>query len=217
VTKCGQAKAVHFLAVLAGLLEMAKFTELLEASKAGDAQAKEDLFALVYDDLRQLAEQYLARERPGQTLQATALVHEVYLRLFGDTATMHLEDGLPWKNHRHFMAAVAVAMRRILIDAARRKNQGRRGGSFIRMSVDLEDVAQPEVAEELLALDEALTALAEIKPKIAALVTLRYFGGLTLKQAATTLEIPLRTANAHWAYARVWLRAEMQENQGNMR
>jgi RNA polymerase sigma factor (TIGR02999 family) len=188
---------------------MSRFTDLLEAAGTGDRQASADLFALVYDDLRRLAGQHLAHERPGQTLQPTALVHEVYLRLLGAPRARPDRGEMPWKNRRHFFAAAAEAMRRILIEAARSKNRDKRGGGRARLPLEPDEVAEPEIAEELLALDEALTALAAVEPKIAELVTLRYFGGLTLKEAAAALDIPPRTADAHWAYARAWLLAEM--------
>lgn len=189
---------------------MADFTDLLNAAEGGRPQAATDLFSLIYEDLRKLAGQHLAWERSGHTLQATALVHEVYLRLFGFPSA---GSKLPWKNRRHFFATAAEAMRRILVEAARRKGRHRRGGGRARVPLEPDRIAEPEVAEELLALDEALTALAAAEPQIAALVTLRYFGGLTLKEAAAALETPPRTADAHWAYARAWLLAEMTEDE----
>jgi RNA polymerase sigma factor (TIGR02999 family) len=187
---------------------MSKLTELLVAAEAGDRQAVADLFTLVYDDLRQVAEHYLARESPGQTLQPTALVNEAYLRLLG-TSAGSVRDGLSLKNRRHFFAAAAQAMRRILIESARKKKRQKHGGGLQREPLNPDQIAEPEVAEELLALDEALTALAAIEPQIAELVNLRYFGGLTIKEAAETLGIAPRTADAHWAYARAWLLTEM--------
>jgi RNA polymerase sigma factor (TIGR02999 family) len=163
------------------------------------AAGADELFAVVYADLRRMAAGHLAGERPGQTLQPTALVHEVYLRLLAG-------DGPPaWRDRRHFYAAAAEAMRRILIEAARRKGRDKRGGGWGRLPVDPDRLAAPAVSDDLLALDEALTAFAADEPGIAELVKLRYFGGLTLKEAAETLGLPLRTANGHWAYARAWL------------
>jgi RNA polymerase sigma factor (TIGR02999 family) len=188
---------------------MSRFTDLLEAAGGGDGQAAADLFSLVYDDLRQLAGLHLAQERPGQTLQPTALVHEVYLRLLGASSASSDRDELPWKNRRHFFAAAAEAMRRILIESARRKKRQKHGGDRSREPLDPDQIAAPELADDLLALDEALTRLAAIEPTIAALVTLRYFGGLTLKEVAEALDLAPRTADAHWAYARAWLLAEM--------
>jgi len=191
---------------------MSDFTDLLVAAGAGDSHAATRLFTLVYDDLRQLAAGHLARESPGQTLQPTALVHEVYLRLVGSSHEIAAGTGLPWNNRRHFFAAAAKSMRRILIEMARHKKRQKRGGGRSREPLDPDKIAAPELAEDLLALDEALTAFAAVEPTIAELVTLRYFGGLTLKEAAATLEIAPRTADADWAYARAWLLAEMTRN-----
>jgi RNA polymerase sigma factor (TIGR02999 family) len=165
-------------------------------------RAAADLFPLVYDELRRLAASRLARESPAQTLQPTALVHEAYLRL--------LAAGTRWESPRHFYHAAAEAMRRILVDAARRRGRVKRGGGRDRQALDPEAVAAPERADDLLALDEALTRLAALDPEAAELVTLRYFGGLTLKDAAAALGLPPRTADARWAYARVWLLAALK-------
>ncbi len=186
---------------------MARFTDLLDAAGTGDRQAAADLFAIVYDDLRQLAGQHLAHESPGHTLQPTALVHEVYLRLLGVPA--HAQNELPWKNRRYFFAAAAEAMRRILIESARKKKRHKHGGGQKRVPLEPDQIAEPEIADELLALDEALTKLANVEPQIAELVNLRYFGGLTLKESAEALEMAPRTADAHWAYARAWILAEL--------
>jgi RNA polymerase sigma factor (TIGR02999 family) len=175
--------------------------QLLSAIEQGDPRAAEQLLPLVYDELRKLAARKLAREKPGQTLQATALVHEAYLRLVGD------KQGHPFKDRGHFFAAAAAAMRRILIDNARRKRTGKRGGGLQRQP--LETVAAPEPDEDLLALDEALEKLAARDPVKARLVELRYFAGLTGEQAAEVLGISPSTADRYWAYARAWLKAEV--------
>jgi RNA polymerase sigma factor (TIGR02999 family) len=188
---------------------MAEFTQLLSAAEAGNREAAAELFAVVYDDLRRLAAQSLAQESPGQTLQPTALVHEVYLRLLGGGAEAS------YGCRAHFFAAAAQAMRRILIEAARRRGRQKRGGGRVRESLDPDQVAAPELSDDLLALDEALTALAAVEPKIAELVSLRYFGGLTLKESAAALGISPRTADAHWAYARAWLLAAIRRGDDN--
>jgi len=175
-------------------------TRLLSAIEKGDPHAAEQLLPLVYDELRRLAAQKLAREKQGQTLDATALVHEAYLRLVGDK-----EEPRPFKDRGHFFAAAATAMRRILIDNARRKRTQKRGGALQRQQ--LETVAAPEPEEDLVALDEALEKLAAQDPLKARLVELRYFAGLTGEQAADVLGISPSTADRHWAYARAWLRA----------
>lgn len=185
---------------------MSEVSQLLLAAAEGHSHAVAELYAVVYDDLRMLAARHLTQERPGQTLQPTALVHEVYLRLLGGKADL---GDVPWTSRRHFFSAAAAAMRRILIEAARRKGRQKRGGGAAREPLDPDQVAAPEIAGELLALDEALTAFADAEPQIAELVTLRYFGGLTLKDAAAALGMAPRTADAHWAYARAWLLAEM--------
>ncbi len=184
---------------------MRDVTRLLSAIRDGDPGAASQLLPLVYDELRRLAAHRLAHENPGQTLQPTALVHEAYLRLVG-------ADNLPseWEGRDHFFAAAAEAMRRILVENARRKHCQKRGGGRTRQALDPDQVAAPEVSEDLLALDEALTRLAASEPRIAQLVQLRYFGGFTIKQAAEILNISTRTANADWAYARSWLLAAIR-------
>jgi RNA polymerase sigma factor (TIGR02999 family) len=184
---------------------MSDVTRLLSAIRDGDPGAAGQLLPLVYDELRRLAAQKLAHENPGQTLQPTALVHEAYLRLVG-------KEDLPgeWEGCGHFFAAAAEAMRRILVENARRKRCRKRGGDRTRQTLDSDQVAAPEVSEDLLALDEALTKLAASDPRVAQLVQLRYFGGLTIKQAAEVLDISTRTANADWAYARSWLFAAIR-------
>src|SRR6266536_2922840 len=182
---------------------MTEVTQLLNAIGQGNPQATERLLQLVYHELRQIAARKLAREKPGQTLQATALVHEAYLRLLGSEKS----DG--FQDRGHFFAAAATAMRRILIDNARKKKTQKRGAGARRQPLEL--VAQPEQNEQLLALDEALKKLAEVDPTKAKLVELRYFGGLTGEQAAAVLGISPTTADRHWAYARAWLRTEVAE------
>jgi RNA polymerase sigma factor (TIGR02999 family) len=177
-------------------------TRILSAIEQGDPQAAAQLLPLVYDELRRLAAQKLACEKPGQTLDATALVHEAYLRLVGSGQEQH------WSGRTHFFAAAASAMRRILIDNARRKQTQKRGGGLQRQP--LEAVPAPEPDEELLALDEALQKLAATDPTKARLVELRYFAGLTGEQAAEVLGISPTTADRHWAYARAWLQNEVR-------
>ena len=178
---------------------MTEVTRILTAIEQGDQRAAEQLLPLVYDELRRLAAQRLAGEAPGHTLQATALVHEAYLKLVG------AKPGRPWNGRVHFFAAAAEAMRRILIDSARRKHRTRRGGGIKR--VELPDVAKlaDNEADEILALDDALTKLAAVDPRKAELVRLRYFAGLTLEQTAELLGISRATAHRHWAFARAWL------------
>jgi len=166
------------------------------------SQPADHLLPLVYDELRRLAAQKLAAEKPGQTLQPTALVHEAYVRLIGQHEPAAYED------RRHFFAAAAAAMRRVLIDNARRKRTRKRGGDFQRR--ELGEVAVPEREDELLALDEALEKLAAVAPERAKLVELRYFAGLTGDQAAKVLGISPTTADRHWAYARAWVQAEVR-------
>jgi RNA polymerase sigma factor (TIGR02999 family) len=176
---------------------MADVTQILSAIEAGDPKAAAELLPLVYDELRKLAAARLAEEKPGQTLQATALVHEAYLRLVGGQP-----DG--WNGRGHFFAAAAEAMRRILVENARRKAAGKRSGGQ-RIPLDDVDVAAPERPDDLLDLDEALAALEKIDRTAAELVKLRYFAGLTLREAAAALSLAPRTADAVWAYARGWL------------
>jgi RNA polymerase sigma factor (TIGR02999 family) len=169
---------------------MTNVTQVLNAIEQGDPHAAAQLLPLVYDELRNLAAQRLAQEKPGQTLQATALVHEAYLRLVGDA------PGQPWDNRGHFFAAAAEAMRRILVENARRKRGLKYGGDRRRQPLAPDDIAAPEAADDLLALDEALTRLAATEPRVAELVKLRYFTGLTVPQAAAQLQISPRTADA---------------------
>jgi len=185
---------------------MTDVTHILNAICRGDVRATDELLPIVYEELRLLAAQKLSREAPGQTLQATALVHEAYLRLSGG----HDQD---WQSRGHFFAAAAEAMRRILIDNARRKKSLKRGGEHRR--VDLHEAAPAArtgiAPDELLALDEALENLVKTDVRVADLVKLRFFAGLTAQQAAQALGISHNTADAYWAYARAWLRVEMAQ------
>ncbi|MEZ5979674.1 MAG: ECF-type sigma factor [Planctomycetota bacterium] len=181
-------------------------TRILSAIDAGDPRASEELLPLVYAELRKLADSRLARERPGQTLQATALVHEAYLRLVGPTPEgAEGTNGAPrWDGKGHFFAAASEAMRRILVDRARARATAKRGGDWRRVDLDVTRLAE-ERPGELLALDEALSALRREDPEKARLVELRFFAGLTIEQAADALGISTATAGRHWAYARAWL------------
>jgi RNA polymerase sigma factor (TIGR02999 family) len=178
---------------------MSEVTQIFQAVEQGDPQAAEQLLPLVYDELRKLAAQKLAEEKPGQTLQATALVHEVYLRLVG-TNTTH-----SWDSRGHFFAAAAEAMRRILLNRARDKARLKRGGDRRKIDLDHLEVALDTRAEDLIALDEALEQLAGEDQACADLVKLRFFGGLSHTQAAASLGVSRRVADRHWAYARAWL------------
>lgn len=182
-------------------------THILSAIEQGDPRAADQLLPLVYEELRKLAAQKLAQEKPGQTLQATALVHEAYVRLVGS-------EGAPgrdprWDSRGHFFAAAAEAMRRILIDRAREKRSVKRGGARKRLDIDAIDVATAATPDELLALDEALAKLARGDAAAARLVELRYFAGLTVDEAGKALGISTATAYRHWNYARAWLHAEL--------
>jgi RNA polymerase sigma factor (TIGR02999 family) len=179
---------------------MTQVTHLLSAIEQGDAGASEQLLPLVYDELRKLAAQKLAQEKPGQTLQATALVHEAYLRLV-DT-----EKVQRWQSRGHFFAAAAEAMRRILVNRARDKRRLKRGGDWERVELEGRAIAQEADSLDILALDEALKGLAREEPACAELVKLRFFAGLTQEEAAVALGITRRTANRYWAFARAWLR-----------
>ncbi len=174
-------------------------TRILSAIEQGDPSAASQLLPLVYDELRKLAAQKLAHEQPGQTLEATALVHEAYIRLVGD------EPKKPWDGRGHFFAAAAEAMRRILVDRARGRHRQKRGGSRRRVRINLDALVHDPPDEDLLALDDALQALAREDPAGAELVRLRAFAGLTLAEAAEVMGIGRRTADRYWAYARAWL------------
>jgi len=187
-------------AVVAGVsgADMSEVTRILNAIERGDGRAVDQLLPAVYQELRQLAAQKLSREKPGQTLQATALVHEAYLRLVGT-------EGQSFRSRTHFFAAAAEAMRRILVDNARRKKSIKRGAGQPRVSLEADDLAIEGPSEELLALDEALTLLARIDPVKANLIKLRYFAGLTLEEAAGALDLSPTTAKRHWRFAKAWL------------
>ena len=189
---------------------MMEVTRILDAIKQGDTHAADQLLPLVYEELRRLAERKLAHEKPGQTLQATALVHEAYLRLVASSTNESPESRQCWNSGGHFFAAAAEAMRRILIENARRKKAEKRGGALRR--IDLKDVDVPGgvPATDLLALDEALTRFAAQDPVKAELVKLRYFVGLSVEEAAGVLGISRATAARHWDYARSWLYSELR-------
>jgi len=182
---------------------MSEVSRILSAAEQGDPHAAAQLLPLVYDELRRLAVQKLAAEKPGQTLQATALVHEAYLRLVGGGGADH------WDSRGHFFCAAAEAMRRILVESARRRNALKRGGDRDRQELDADEIAAPQPREDLLALDEALDRLAALDPVKAELVKLRYFAGCTIAEAARLLNISVTTADRHWAYARAWLHQEV--------
>jgi RNA polymerase sigma factor (TIGR02999 family) len=182
---------------------MSEVTRILSAIEQGDPHAAEQLLPLVYEELRRLAAQKLAHEKPGQTLDATALVHEAYLRLIGG------EVALQWDSRGHFFAAAAEAMRRILVDNARRKRRRKRGGNLQRVDLDEVEITVEGPSEDILALDDALAKLAQKHPKMADLVKLRYFAGLTVAEAAKVLHISPSTADRHWTYARAWLYREI--------
>jgi RNA polymerase sigma factor (TIGR02999 family) len=179
---------------------MTEVTRILSAIERGDAHAARQFLPLVYDELRRLAAAQMAHEKPGQTLDPTALVHEAYLRLVGD---QHFE------NRRHFFAAAAEAMRRILVDNARRKQREKHGGRLVRRAVDQIDVAAPDSSEDLLALEEALQKLTQADATAAQLVSLRFFAGMTISQIAELMNLSPRTADRLWSYARAFLHAEI--------
>ncbi len=183
---------------------MSDVTRILNAIEKGDPQAAARLLPLVYEELRILAARKMAREKPGQTLQATALVHEAYIRLVGSEAQN-------WSSRTSFYTAAAEAMRRILIENARRKQRLKRGGGHEKVNLDDVDLAAAEPSEDIIALDEALERLSLEDPKKATLVKLRYFAGLTTKQAAKMLGISQATAERYWSYARVWLFHEVKK------
>lgn len=183
---------------------MSEVTHILEAIQQGNPKAAGELLPLVYDELRKLAAHKMAGERPGQTLQPTALVHEAWLRLVGDRAP-------DFENRAHFFAAAAEAMRRILVETARRKKRLKHGGQLERVDADAVELPLPMPDDELLALDDALDGLATVDPRAAEVVKLCYFVGLTKERAAHELDISLSTAERLWAFARAWLFREMQK------
>ena len=185
---------------------MSEVTRILSAVERGDPSAAEQLLPLVYDELRKLAAAKLAQEKSGQTLQATALVHEVYLRLLG--------DGEPrdWNGRGHFFAAAAEGMRRILVEHARRKRSAKAGGPWQRQELIDATLAVDSTGDDLFAVDEALSRLAEAHPRAARLVHLRFFLGQTIEEAAAHLGLDVRTAYRDWAYARAWLRRELDRD-----
>ncbi len=184
---------------------MSDVTRILNAIERGDAKGTDELLPLVYEELRLLAAQRLAREKPGQTLQATALVHEAYLRLVGD-------ESRSWNGQGHFFAAAAEAMRRILVENARRKRSGKRGGDRDRVPLDSTDIEVAMPADQIVALSDALDALEQEDREVAQLVKLRYFVGLTLEQAADALQISSRTAYRYWAYAKARMHEELTDH-----
>ncbi len=189
---------------------MADVTQILAAIEQGDPRAPQQLLPLVYDELRRLAAEKLAHEQPGHTLQATALVHEAYLRLLGGK---QIQD---WDGRRHFFAAAAEAMRRILIDRARHKQTKKAGGGHRRLDLDdIEPILEEENGDRLLTLDEALKQLEAEDPRKADLVKLRFFAGLTVEQAAAALGVSASTAEKDWAYARSWLRVAIDRMSGH--
>jgi RNA polymerase sigma factor (TIGR02999 family) len=192
---------------------MHEITRVLEAIDRGEPLAASELLPLVYDELRKLAAQKLAQEKPGQTLDPTALVHEAYLRLVetGEDAAAPRASDRIWANRRHFFGAASEAMRRILVENARRKGREKHGGGRRREFADLDGLSADGEPEDILALHSALEQFAKNDPQKAKLVELRYFGGLTLEQAATCLEISLSTADRAWRYARAWLYAAMAD------
>jgi RNA polymerase sigma factor (TIGR02999 family) len=188
---------------------MNEVTRILSAAEQGDPRAGEQLLPLVYDELRKLAAERLAHEAPGQTLQATALVHEAYLRLLaGDRRTTSPPT---WDSRGHFFAAAAEAMRRILVEQARRRHTQKRGGGFSR--IDLSELAEPAQDQpvDLLALDDALKRLEAAHPQKAQVVKLRFFAGCTLEETAQLLGVSRATAQRHWAYARAWLFGQLHQ------
>jgi RNA polymerase sigma factor (TIGR02999 family) len=188
---------------------MSDVTRILSAIEQGDPNAADQLLPLVYDELRKLAAQKLAQEKPGQTLEATALVHEAYLRL------VDVEQAQHWDSRGHFFAAAAEAMRRILVERARRKGRIRHGGGLRRANLFDQEEPAPADDEQILLLDEALTRLAAARPQAAELVKLRFFSGLTVEQAASILDLSPRTARRLWVFARAWLRREMEQSSGS--
>lgn len=187
---------------------MTDVTRIIKAIQQGDKGATDELLPLVYDELRKLAAQKLSQEPPGQTLQATALVHEVYLRLVGS-------ENHSWDGQGHFFAAAAEAMRRILVETARRKHSNKRGGDRHKVALTEADWIMNEPSMDLIALDEALNRLTEVYPSVADLVKLRYFAGLTIEQVAQAQGISRRTAVDRWRFAQAWLYREIRKGDGS--
>jgi len=185
---------------------MSEVTRILCAIEQGDPHAAEQLLPLVYDALRKLAAQKVAQERPGLTLEATALVHEAYLRLVGPSGK---DAAKPWEGRAHFFAAAAEAMRRILVEQARRKRRQKRGGGLLRAEIDLAHIAGPMPEIDVLSLDEAMTRFAAQDPARAKLVRLRFYVGMSTEEAAKVLGISAVTAKRYWQYARAWLHREV--------
>lgn len=184
---------------------MGPATEILQALERGDPQAADRLLPLVYDELRKLAHARMAQERPGLTLDATALVHEAYVRLVDGA------EKQDWNSRGHFFGAAAEAMRRILVESARKRASHKRGGGLARQPMDDSVIESPQTDEDLIALDEALDQLTTADPEAAQLVKLRYFAGLSMQQAAEAMGMPIRTAGRTWAFARGWLYSKIRE------
>jgi len=185
---------------------MTEVTRILSAIEQGDPHAADQLLPLVYDELRKLAAQKIAQEKPGQTLEATALVHDAYMRLVGKAEVPH------WNSRGHFFAAAAEAMRRILVESARRKSRLKHGREHRRIDLDSGCLVSAAPSLDVLALDEALSRLAEIEPAKVELVKLRFFAGLTMPEAAAALDISLATAERYWTFAKSWLYAELADD-----
>ena len=195
---------------------MSDVTRILSAIEQGDAHAAEQLLPLVYDELRKLAAEKMAAEKPGQTLEATALVHEAYLRLVAGSRAKNepeaVEAASHWNSRGHFFAAAAEAMRRILVEQARRKRRLKHGGQHQRVDLESGCLVSAAPSLDLLALDEALSRLAETEAAKAELVKLRFFAGLTMPEAAAAMNISLATAERHWTFAKAWLHAELADD-----
>jgi RNA polymerase sigma factor (TIGR02999 family) len=201
-------RALGYSARSSQAIAISDVTQILARMETGDPSAAEQLLPLVYDELRKLAAARMAQEAAGHTLQPTALVHEAYVRLVDGGRTRQ------WDSRGHFFAAAAEAMRRILVDSARRRQSGKRGGDRSREPLDESEILAPETPDDLLALDDALSRLKAVDPRAAELVTLRYFAGLTLREAAEALGVSPRTADDIWAYARAWLFRELHPADG---
>jgi RNA polymerase sigma factor (TIGR02999 family) len=186
---------------------MSDVTQILSRIESGDPSAAEQLMPLVYDELRKLAAARLAHERPGQTLQATALVHDAYLRLIGPAD----RDPQHWNDRGHFFAAAAEAMRRLLVERARHKKSIRHGGGQQRIDLETQLCISADGDATVLAINDALERLRAEEPEAAQVVTLRYFAGLTIKEAAAAMNVSVRTVNRHWTYARTWLYHELEK------